>query len=132
MKTRAANFVLTQLPPQLMDPTQTWMNEGGSPIYPSLACHIQFLAFSTWTQVLSFCGSSSSLDWCLAFVSSKVWQVYNKFEAKHCTYGGPFVGPQNQLVAFIPPSSGPCIRDILHKAHLKDFFTFKLPICGWS
>ncbi len=25
MKTRAANFVLTQLPPQLMDPTQTRM-----------------------------------------------------------------------------------------------------------
>lgn len=32
------------------------------------------------------------------------------------------MGPQNQLVAFIPPSSGPCIRDILHKAHLKVFF----------
>jgi hypothetical protein len=54
--------------------------------------------------------------------------VYNKFEAKHCTYGGPFVGPQNQLVAFISPSSGPCISDILHKAHLKKVFFLKVPL----
>ncbi len=57
----------------------------------------------------------------------KLGKVYNKFEAKHCTCGGPFVGPQNQLVAFIPPSSGPCIRlykEYCSQSTLKGFFFF--------